>query len=128
MNDFNYQQKAVDLDRRLEKAMESHTDTSSKTASPEDAPLGLQAYLEQPSISEEIAMVRSKAASQEPLSLDVIRAREKIADIVEERASRFDDFSALAKPAVEHFDKVAADEAALDNRRTELRSMTPERS
>lgn len=121
MNDFNYQKKAVEFDRHLETVMASHTSsTSPKVASPDDAPLGLQQYIERPSISEEIEAIRSKAASVET-DINIIRASEKVASIAEERASRFDDFSALTKPVVEDINKVAAAEGELEARRQELR-------
>ena len=126
--DFNYHQKAVDLDRRLEKVIADEATNSKGASSPEDAPIGLQAYIERATIDEEIAAARSKAAADES-DLNVIRAREKVASIVEERSSRFDSFSAMAKPVVEEVTKTAAAQAEIDNHRAALLgSVTTERS
>lgn len=121
MNDFHYHQKAVDLDRRLEKVINTELESQKSATSQDEAPLGLQAFLERNTISEEIAATRMKgAALEETLDINVVRAREKVASIVEERASRFDAFSEAAKPMVDEITKSAAEQEALDARREEL--------
>ncbi len=125
--DFHYHQHAVALDRRLEKVI-SDASTSKGASSPDDAPIGLQAFIERSTIAEEIAETRSKAAAVES-DLNVIRAREKVASIVEERGSRFEEFSAAAQPVVEEITKTAAAQAEIDNHREALLgSVTTERS
>lgn len=129
MHDFNYFQRAVDLDRRLEKVIQE--DVTAKAAAAkaaeENAPLGLQAFIERPTINEEIDALLPKVAAE--LDVNVIKAKEKIAEIAEEHAGRFDAFSALTGPVVAEMNKEAAEKATIDNRLAELRgSVTTERS
>ena len=129
MHDFNYFQRAVDLDRRLERVIQE--DVTAKAAAAkaaeENAPLGLQAFIERSTIAEEIAAVLPKTAGD--LDINVIKAKEKIASIAEEHAGRFEAFASLTAPVVAEMNKEAAERATIDNRLAELRgSVTTERS
>lgn len=130
MKDFHYHQHAVDLDRRLEQVINTELEAQkSATSTPDEAPLGLQSFIERHTIAEEIAATRAKSAHVEATTdLNIIRAREKIAGIAEERAGRFDAFTAAIAPMVEEVTKSAAEQVEIDNRIAALRGSVTERS
>lgn len=111
MNDFNYHQKAVELDRRLEAVMESHKPEPAKVAMS-----GLTDFVEKRSIAEEIAGLKKTA-----VDLNVERAKEQMDALLEKRASGFDDFLEAVKTAgAEHLEE-AAGQAEIEAHRASLR-------
>lgn len=111
MNDFNYMQKAVDLDRRLEAAMESHKPEPAKVAES-----GLVGFVERPTIAEEIASLKKTA-----VDLNIERAKEQLDALVEKKASGFDAFLEAVKTAgAEHLAEVQS-QAEIDNHLAALR-------
>lgn len=111
MNDFNYHQKAVDLDRRLEAVMESHKAEPVKVAES-----GLVGFVERRSIAEEISSLKKAS-----VDLNIERAKEQMDALLEKRASGFDDFLADVKAAgAEHLEE-AAGQAEINNHLAALR-------
>jgi len=96
MTDRDIYNTGSDLDSRLEKVMESHQPTAKTSSTPAVQESGLQAFVQRPSIAEEIAAIdNSKFATD----LNVVRAGEHIDHLIEEKSERFDSFLDTLKTA-----------------------------
>lgn len=122
--DYIYDRHAVALDQRLDALMTSHTPAAPKQANADDAPSGLQAFVERQTIAQEIAAIPKVA-----VDINAELARDQVAGMVEERNGRFDSFLASTSPMVDSMKTAAAERTELDSHLETLRgSVTPERS
>ncbi len=113
MTDFNYMQKAVDLDHRLEVAMESFKPEPTKIAMS-----GLQNFVSRSSIAEEIDALKKQATD-----LNHERAKEMLDAIVEQRGSNFDAFNEAVKAASQEHLAEAAKVAEVSDHIEQLKGM-----
>lgn len=104
MTDFNYMQKAVDLDRRLEAIMESHVPAKVATEGS-----GLQSFMERGTIAEEIAGLQKQA-----VNLNHAAAAEMLDKLAAEKEPCFDDFLEMAKAASAEYLEAAAEQAEIN--------------